>query len=71
MRNYIIVGDTEKHGECLIYVCANSVVAEQVLDRMLNNPDEEDKIAMRTHKNIRIKKTDESRCWWDDPFLAN
>lgn len=72
MTEYIIVGDTEKYGTCLIYTCGtNKEHAEKVLERMLNNPDAEDKRVMETHSNIRINDVAEKDQWWNDPFLAN
>ena len=69
---YIIVGDTEKFGECLIYtINGGRDLAEEVLNRMLTSPDEEDKRVMQTHRNLRIKETKKEDEWWNDPFLAN
>ena len=69
---YIIVGDTEKHGECLIYtVNGGKDFAEEVLHRMLTKPTEYDLRAMQGHKNIRVKEVESKDCWWNDPFLAN
>lgn len=69
---YTIIGDTKKYGPCLIYVCGkNRETAEKTLDRMLNNPDEHDHMAMKGHTNIRINEVEEKQAWWNDPFLAN
>lgn len=72
MTEYTIIGDTEKYGPCLIYVCgSNRAHAENVLKRMLENPDENDRRAMEGHTNIRINEVEEKQAWWNDPFLAN
>lgn len=72
MKDYYIVGDTKDFGTCLIYTCGkNREHAEKVLDRMLNNPSEQDKEELMAHTNIRIKEEDSDKCWWNDPFLAN
>lgn len=67
---YIIVGDTAEYKDCLVYVCCGGrEYAEQTLERMMNDPNDNDKRIMQTHKNLRVKETDNG--WWDDPFLAN
>ena len=72
MIDYTIVGDTKEYGTCLIYVCGHDKSnAEKVLNRMLTDPDKEDKRVMKTHTNIRIKEQKSEDCWWNDPFLAN
>lgn len=69
---YMIVGDTDKYEGCLIYPCGISRKhAEEVLDRVLNHPTENDLYCIKDHKNIRIKSTSKEKCWWNDPFLAN
>lgn len=66
---YIIVGDTEKYNECLIYVVGKSLEkAEQILDRMLNNPTDNDKRLTKDHTNLRIKKVDYEDCWWNKDY---
>lgn len=64
MSDYIIVGDTEKYGECLIYVCSTKENAEKVLDQMLNNPTENDLRVMQGLTNLRIKEVPRENCWW-------
>lgn len=72
MTEYTIVGDTEKYGTCLIYVCGKSKEnAEKVLNRMLTAPIDNDKIVMKGMTNIRIHEEKSENCWWNDPFLAN
>lgn len=61
---YIIIGDTQNFKGCLIYVCStNRAHAEKVLDRMLNNPNEQDLKVLQTHTNIRISEAED--CWWN------
>jgi hypothetical protein len=66
-KEYLIVGDTKNHKDCLIYRCENSREdAEKVLDRVLNNPNNDDKFASKGHFNIRLEEVDSSECWWND-----
>ena len=63
---YIIVGDTDNYKDCLIYTCGvNKETAEKCLQRMLNNPDEQDSKILKTHSNIRIKSVKREDCWWN------
>lgn len=62
--DFIIVGDTDIYKECLIYVCYTEKNAEKILNRMLNNPDENDKKVMKGHYNFKIKEIPEKDCWW-------
>ena len=63
---YIIVGDTDKYKECLVVTCGGDEEhAEKVLDRMLNNPTEQDKKTMEGYSNLRIEKIEQTDCWWD------
>lgn len=67
MKEYLIVGDTKNHKDCLIYRCGNNQeYAERVLDRLLNNPNDNDKFASKGHFNIRLKEVNSSECWWND-----
>lgn len=68
MKNeYTIVGDVEGLGTCLIYVCGTSRKwAEKVLDRMLNNPTEDDIKAMKGFTNLKVKEVAPKDCWWND-----
>lgn len=69
---YTIIGDTKKYGPCLIYVCGKKrETAERVLDRMLNNPTEQDKAELKVHTNIRINEVEEKKAWWNNSFLCN
>lgn len=64
---YLIVGDTKNHKDCLIYRCGNNQeYAEKVLDRLLNNPNDDDKFASKGHFNIRLKEVDNTEYWWND-----
>lgn len=62
---YIIVGDTEKYKECLVYICGVSEGrAKEVLDRIKSNPTENDKAITNSHVNLRIKEVEAKSCWW-------
>ena len=62
---YIIVGDTEKYKECLIYVCGkNKEVAENALERIINNPNDNDLKLIKGHSNFKIKTVEDKDCWW-------
>lgn len=70
MTEYIIIGDTEKYKDCLVYTCGkNKEHAEKVLAEILANPTADDTLAR--HSNFRIKEVEEKDQWWNDPFLAN
>lgn len=65
---YIIVGDVPKHNftHCLVMVCGKSHDrAEEILNRILNNPDENDKRLIKDHCNLRIDKVEDKDCWWN------
>lgn len=65
--NYVIVGDTDRYIDCLVCVAGNTYEdAEHVLDRMLNNPTENDKRLMVGHTNFRIEFVENRNCWWND-----
>lgn len=67
---YTIVGDTEEFKGCLIYLCGTSKEnAEEVLDRMLTNPNKNDLAVMEGHTNLRIKEVQDSDCWWNEGNL--
>jgi hypothetical protein len=67
MKEYLIVGDTKNYKDCLIYRCGNNQeYAEKVLNRLLNNPNDNDKFVLKGHFNIRLKEVDSSDCWWND-----
>ena len=66
-KEYLIVGDTKYHKDCLIYRCGNNREdAEKVLNRLLNSPNDDDKFVSEGHFNIRLKEVDSSECWWND-----
>lgn len=72
MTEYIIIGDTKRYNGCLVMICrGNRELAESVLNRMLKNPTENDKVLMKGHKNLRIKPVEEKDQWWNDPFLMS
>lgn len=63
--DFIIVGDAEEHRECLVCVAGRTKErAEEVLNRMLTNPTENDKRIMERHNNFRIKEIAAEDCWW-------
>lgn len=64
--DYVIVGDTEKFEDCLVCIAGNTYEnAEKVLNRMLNEPTENDKRLMLGHTNFRIKFVEAEYCWWN------
>ncbi len=64
---YVIIGDTTKYKDCLVYVIGTSLEsAERVLNRMLTNPNENDKTLIRGYTNLRITAVNKSDCWWND-----
>ena len=76
MAEYVIVHDvmgTDKYDGCLLYTCGKSLEhAEQVLDRILNNPNKYDlRNIKKGYTNFRIEKVEDNECWWNDPFLSN
>lgn len=63
--NYVITGDTSL-GRCLVMIVGPVYKnAEEVLDRMLNNPTENDKRIMNGHTDFKIKFVEEKDCWWN------
>ncbi len=63
---YIIVGDTKEFNDCLVFTCGTSYEhAEEILDRILNNPTENEKRVMKGHKNLRIETVSDDECWWN------
>lgn len=70
MKEYIIVGDTEKFKDCLIYTCGvNKSTAEKVLNRILTNPTKDDLHGIKGHTNIRIKEVESEKQWWNQGGL--
>ena len=71
-KEYIIIGDTDKYKDCLVYVCGESREnAERVLNRMLTDPTKDDLANLAKHNNLRVEEVESKDCWWNDPFLAN
>ena len=64
MGNYIIVGDTKNYEGCLVCVCFSFENATETLNRMLINPNDNDKKLMQGHSNLRIEEVPEKDCWW-------
>lgn len=72
MDEYIIIGDTKKYKDCLVFVCGkDKKVAQEMLNQIKTNPTENDLRLMNGHTNFRLKKVKSEDCWWNDPFLAN
>lgn len=67
--DYTVVGDFEVCGEihsCLIYVCGSKESAEENLNRMLNNPDENDLRTLNKPNfrgNLHIEVSHDG--WWN------
>lgn len=64
---YIIVGDSIEHPEykeCLVYVCGTKERAEEVLHKLLNDPDETDKHNLKRYTNFKIESQEDKDCWW-------
>ena len=64
MSDYVIIGDTKNYKDCLICVCGTPDRANEVLDRMLNNPNNNDKRLMQGHHNLRVAEVPKADCWW-------
>lgn len=64
---YNIVGDTKDYKGCLILTCGKSEErANEVLNRLLTNPTESDKMMIKGYTNLRIEKVDSGKCWWNE-----
>lgn len=64
---YNVVGDTEDYKGCLIPTCGTSEErAKEVLNLLLANPTESDKMMMKGHTNLRIEKVEGGKCWWNE-----
>ena len=67
MSRFIIVGDTDQYEGCLVCTCGGDKLnAEAVLERMKNNPTENDKRIIEGHTNLRIKEVVQKDCWLDN-----
>lgn len=66
MNEYVIIGDTERYEGCLVCLCGTSFeYAKKVLNRMLNNPTENDKLLTIGHTNLRVEEVVSEDCWWN------
>lgn len=66
-EEYNIVGDTKNYKACLILACGKSEErAKEVLNRLLANPPENERMMMKGYTNLRIEKTDCCKCWWNE-----
>lgn len=63
---YVIKGDTPEFKNCLVYVCGKEIEsANNVLNRILNHPTDNDKKVIRGHHNLRIEEVEDDECWWN------
>ena len=63
---YVIVGDTKEYKGCLVYVCGKDINrANEVLDRLLNNPDKRDLEVRKDYTNFKIEEVQDKDCWWN------
>jgi hypothetical protein len=62
---YIIKGDTEEFPDFLIYISVTFEAAQKDLERILNNPNENDKKLIVGHTNLRIEEVPKEKCWWN------
>lgn len=64
---YIIKGDTEKHKDCLVCVCGSDLdLANKALDRMINNPTDNELRLKDGHVNLRLELVEDKNCWWNN-----
>ena len=69
---FIIVGDSPKYEECLIALAGYTEErANAILERMVNDPNDNDIALIKDCKNLRIKQVKSADQWWNDPFLVN
>lgn len=62
---YIIVGDTERYEGCLVTTCGNSEErAQEVLNRMIVSPTDNDLRLIKGHSNLRVKAVEDREAWW-------
>lgn len=67
---YVIAGDTKYHKNCLIYtVGASKERAEEVLKRILTEPNENDLVSCAGHYNLRVEAVERKNAWWLDGGL--
>ena len=64
MSDFVIIGDTKDYDGCLVCVCGTQDHANEVLDRMLNNPNDNDKRLIDGYYNLRVKEVPKEDCWW-------
>lgn len=64
MVEYLVVGDSDRYKECLIYICTTKESAEKILQRILTNPNDNDKFVTKGLSNLRIAEVEGSDCWW-------
>lgn len=63
---YVITGEIHESKNCLVCVCGKSLdFAKENLYRMLNKPNESDKVLIGDMKNLKIEKVEDEDCWWN------
>lgn len=64
---YIIKGDSKNFKNCLVFVIGHCTeeYAKSVLNRVKNNPTDNDKRVTKGLSNLRIEEVTEEDCWWD------
>lgn len=72
MKEYIIVGDTEKFGTCLVTLGGRTEESVKArLKTMLECPTDVDLKLIKGFKNLRIEEVEEKDQWWNDRFLMS
>lgn len=62
---YIIVGDSERYKGCLVCLGGlNKTQTEEILNKMLTEPNDNDKKLMAGMTNFRIEEVVSDDCWW-------
>ena len=63
--DWIIIGDIDKYQGCLIATCGKNLDnAEKSLNRMIKDPNDNDKRLIEGYKNLRLKLVKPDDCWW-------
>ena len=65
---YIITAEYDINGKparCLVTLAGDTLeCAENVLNRMVNNPTEKDKRLIKTGEHLKVEFVDAKDCWW-------
>ena len=63
VADYVICGKVEP---CLVCLAGKDRAgAEEKLQRIINNPTDNDKALLKDGKNPRIKEVESKECWWN------